>query len=172
MDISNFASPLPYPSLDGIHPNSRDLQAIREDYSGIISELSAITQYVYHQLYAKEEGDTSVGSTLLSIAQIEMRHLNLLGSAILKLGGDPRFIYQEDCHLVYWNGSVIDHSTQIQQMLVADIVLERKTIACYIRQANATCQPALAALLRRIVLDEEIHISILQGLLDGISPEG
>ncbi len=169
MNMEQFASPLPYPPLEGIRPNSGDLYRIRSNYSGLISELSAITQYVYHQLNAKEEGFDHIGSTLLSIAQVEMRHLNIFGSIILKLGGDPRFLYQEGCNLVYWNGSLIDHCRHIPQMLLQDIQLEEETIACYLHQAEATCQPPLAAVLRRIVEDEKIHVKVLQSLLAQIS---
>lgn len=168
MKEQNFASPLPYPPLDGIHPNSRDLYRIRNNYSGLTSELSAITQYVYHQLNAKEEGFQHIGSTLLSIAQVEMRHLNIFGSIILRLGGDPRFLYQEGRNLVYWNGGLIDHCRQLPQMLLQDIALEEETITCYLHQAETTCQPQLAAVLRRIVEDEKIHVEVLRSLLPQI----
>ncbi len=168
MNSNQFASPLPYPSLDGVHPNWEDLFRMEGNYSGLVSELTAITQYVYHQLNAKGEGDKKIASTLLSIAQIEMRHLNLFGEAIIKLGGDPQFRYPSCGDLTYWDGALVDSCRQLRPMLLSDLKLERETILCYTSQAEATSQPQLAALLWRIIADEIIHVQILQGLIDNL----
>lgn len=159
-----FSSPLPYPSLDRLQPNDYDLQLIRNNYAGVISELSAITQYVYHQLHAKYNDFTYIGSSLLSIAQIEMRHLNIFGTMILKLGGNPKFMYENNCKLSYWNGGMIDDICQVQSMLQSDILLEQKTILCYQQQATLSTQPTISLVLNRIVLDEELHIDALNSL--------
>lgn len=165
MNGSDFAAKEPYPSLEGIGENPRDLQIVYNDYAGHISEFSAITQYVYHQLEAKGEGDLQIGSSLLSIAQIEMRHLNIFGEMMIKLGGNPRFFYREDGVLRPWQGGLIDDERQIVRMLKSDIWLERQTIDSYRWQSSQVSQPPIGAMLQRLILDEEIHLRILDQLL-------
>lgn len=165
MEHSIFSANLPYPSLQDIQPNCHDLHCIYNDYAGMVSELSAITQYVYHQLLAKEQNFTTIGKDLLSIAQVEMRHLNILGGVILRLGGAPTFTYEKDHQLRYWNGGMIDDCTQIKTMLLEDLRLEQDTIACYKRQAQQVSQPTISAVLNRLILDEDIHVERLQSLL-------
>ncbi len=166
MDLSKFSAQEPYPSLEGIGENCHDLQIIYNDYAGHISEFSAITQYVYHQLEAKDEGGEQIGRSLLAIAQVEMRHLNILGELMLKLGGNPRFYYREDGALLPWQGNLIDDENQIVRMLKSDLWLERQTIASYRWQSNQVSQPQIGKILQRLILDEEIHIKILENLLN------
>lgn len=164
---NQFASKEPYPSLEGIGENPHDLNLIFNDYAGRISEFSAITQYVYHQLAALEEGREAVGRTLLAIAQVEMRHLNILGKLVGQLGGDPRFFYREDGCTRPWNGSIIDRCKQLERMLDRDILLEQQTIDSYRWQGTQVCQPQIAVILNRLILDEEIHIRALENLKVG-----
>lgn len=168
MEHSIFSANLPYPSLAAIQPNEQDLHCIRNDYAGQISELSAITQYVYHQLLAKEKAFATVGKDLLSIAMVEMRHLNILGGVLLRLGGNPTFTYEKDGHLIDWNSGLIDDCQQVKAMLLNDLRLEQETIACYKRQAQQVSQGAIADVLNRLVLDENCHVVVLQALLQGL----
>lgn len=165
MDMTGFASDLPYPSLSALRPSLCDLSIISADYAGLTSELTAITQYVYHQLRMKKEGLTPVGQTLLSIAMVEMRHLNLLGTAILQLGGDPIFYDQRPCTCAPWSGSWVDYCGDVPAMLRSDLRLEQATIQAYLKQAKQVSQPVLAELLERIVVDERLHVAKLEGLL-------
>ncbi len=171
MNLSDFAAKEPYPSLEGIGANRHDLEIIYNDYAGRISEFSAITQYVYHQLEAKGDHEEQIGSSLLAIAQVEMRHLNILGMLMIKLGGNPRFFYREDGALLPWQGSLIDGEDQIVRMLKSDLWLERQTIASYRWQGGQVSQPQITAVLNRLILDEEIHVNILERLLKGAVAE-
>lgn len=165
MNEIQFARSLPYPSIDDIVPNGQDLRLMRNNYAGVISELSAITQYVFHQLHAKENDFTEIGKSLLSIAQVEMRHLNILGGVIGKLGGNPKFMYHNGCQMAYWNGGMIDDHCQIKTMLQKDIKLEQETIYLYSRQEKEVSQPTIAKILQRLILDEELHIEYLNTML-------
>lgn len=172
MNTSKFASQEPYPSLEGIVENRHDLQLLLGDYAGRVSEFSAIAQYVYHQLEFKGEGLEEVGRTLLSIAQVEMRHLNVLGEVVCKLGGIPQFYYREGGCLVPWSGRLVSDCRQLEGMLQSDLQLERQTIACYRWQGEQVGQPQITALLNRIILDEEIHVQALESLLGQVGAIG
>ncbi len=168
MKQPEFSSPLPYPSLEGLHPDEQDLRWMEENYCGLTSEMTAIAQYVYHQLNAKGEGSAKIASTLLSISMVEMRHLNLFGDAIVKLGGDPQFSYPQAGKQVYWSGNQVDDYRLLRPMLLSDLKLEEETIRSYTRQAETTLQSQLSALLWRIIADEVIHAETLRSLIDSL----
>lgn len=162
MHPGSFAASAPYPSVEDIQPNIHDLHLILNDYAGLISELSAVTQYVYHQLNAKEDGFYQLGQVLLSIAKVEMRHLDLLGSTLCKLGGSPQFIYRAPEGFQYWNAGMIDDLRSTKAMVQSDLLLERQTIAAYEHQSATVNQSAVKAVLDRLILDEECHVTILK----------
>ncbi len=169
MNLSDFSAKAPYPSLEGIQPSPHDLNIVGNSYAGRISEFSAIAQYVYHQLEAKGDGRVPIGQTLLSIAQVEMRHLNILGTVVGRLGGTPSFYYREEGRLVPWQGGLVDGCRQVVEMLQSDLRLERQTIACYHWQGAQVSQPQITAVLNRIILDEEIHVQVLERLLKEVA---
>lgn len=166
MKNSEYEVNLPYPSLDGIIPNESDLRMIIEDYSGLVSEFSAISQYFYHHLYANIEEYKNIGETLMNISMVEMKHLGILGELILKLGGDPKLIINlKDDSTNYWSGNIIDYSKEVKRMLLADIRLEELTINNYKRHSKLASQSSVSEVLNRIILDEIIHLKILYNLL-------
>lgn len=161
MEHSKYAVDQPYPSLDGILPNAHDLNLIMGNYSGICSELTAVTQYFYHHLYTSDD----IAKTLMGIAIVEMKHLNIFGEVIKKLGGDPRFLYPTFQNRNYWwCGSIVNYSKQLKPILISDIELERKTILEYQKQAKIVSQQPLKAVLNRIILDEQLHMTLLEQL--------
>lgn len=168
MQPGSFAVAAPYPSVEEIAPNVCDLHLILNDYAGLVSELSAVTQYVYHQLNAKDEGFYQLAQVLLSIAKVEMRHLDLLGSTLCQLGGSPQFIYEQRGRLHHWNAGMIDDLRSAKAMVQSDLLLERKTIAAYEHQSAMVSQSAVKAVLDRIILDEELHVKILKEQLQVI----
>ena len=61
-----------------------------DDMAGMVSELSAITQYLYHHQMLHERYP-DVADLLKCISIVEMTHMELLGETILQLGGKPKF---------------------------------------------------------------------------------
>ena len=82
---------LPYPTLEGITKKDCPVSLIKAVYCGHHGELTAILQYVYHVLYFENSNQEKIGKTLNEIAICEMKHLDVLGELVLKLGGDPIF---------------------------------------------------------------------------------
>lgn len=144
---SPYAVDAPYPSIEQVVANPGDLRLIYGLYAGAVSEYTAIAQYVYHHLYAQQEGLADIGRTLLGIAIVEMRHLNLLGGLIWKLGGDPRFITPTSCGYAPWNGNLVDYGCNLKQMLLLDVKSEQGAICGYLQGVKKASQKEVSALL-------------------------
>ncbi len=166
MDHTTYALPQPYPTVDQVHPNRWDLCIAQNLYAGQVSEYTAIAQYVYHHLYARQEGLETVERELLGIAIVEMRHLALLGGLILQLGGVPRFVAPSIRGPIPWNGTWVDYGCAIKEMILLDIKSEQQAICDYLQGAKEASQPEMAALLLRISQDEELHLKRFTQMLE------
>ncbi len=151
---STFRYPLPYPEIEVICPNEAYACIIMEDYAGAASELTAITQYLYHHLTSDEEQD--VADMLLGIAEVEMSHLEMLGEAIVKLGADPQFV--EGCPNKQWSGVNVGYGNSLCQRLHLDLAGEYGAIEQYRQHVLEICDPHIKELLERIILDEQVHV--------------
>lgn len=161
----------PYPSQEGVVHNFRDLQMILKDYSGIISEFTAVTQYFYNHLYANCSDNEKIGQTLLQIAIAEMTHLNVLGELVINLGGDPKMVFPKECSFNWWNGGIVNYKKDIVSILKSAILLEKQTIDCYTHHAKIASQKIVSEVLLRIVEDERLHLRTFCGLLEGINQQ-
>ena len=90
---------LPYPKIKENKRNLRLVSVINRAYAGGHGELKAILQYAYHYLYFKGMGDEQTARIIMGICVCEMKHLNILGDAIISLGGDP--VYATSSHFGY-----------------------------------------------------------------------
>lgn len=168
MEIERLAVDLPYPSLSGITPDYRQCEMLFEAYSANHSELNAILQYVYHQLNFKKLEMFDVSHIYARIYVTEMEHLHLLGQAIIKLGGDPVFIVPPPQRRTFYSTAAISYSCEPCRMLLDDIAGESCAIAEYNAMIDKIGDVPLAALLRRIVMDEELHYTTLKELFGRI----
>jgi bacterioferritin len=154
---------LPYPEVKVTEKNSRDAWLLMNDYAGRQSETTAIFNYSY-QSYIFDEKYPEIAQTLERIGIAEMFHHELLGSTIVKLGGQPIIAGQRG----FWNGSFVNYEGNIRKALMDDIREEQTAIANYrntIRQLN---NQSVIALIERIILDEEVHIVTLNQLLKSL----
>lgn len=171
MENSKYAVDKPYPSLENIIPNAKDARILLEDYAGLVSELTATTQYVYHQMMVKNQDLKEVADAILGIAIIEMRHLNILGDTLIKLGEDPKFMnpIERTCNKnKWWTGGLVCYLKEVEAILKQDIKYEIETIKNYEKHAKEVSQQAVSDVLLRIVEDEKLHIEIFTNLLEKV----
>ena len=145
MDVS------PYPEVKG----GKDAQAVallKEDYAGMQGELTAVAQYVFQNGRASD--NETFANSVLQIAIVEMMHLDMLGDAIVALGGEPEF----DDGKYFWNAGYVNYSKGYADMLKADIAAEKTAIENYLKHAAAIKNDTVKALLERIVVDERLHL--------------
>lgn len=154
----------PYPEIKVESNNEYYAKILMEDYSGLVSEMSAITQYTY-QFIDKFNFDKEFYETLENISIVEMKHLEILGKLIKLLGVDPVFKSSNNCYLTYWSSSYIDYNTNIIKMLEVDIKSEENAINNYIYHISLINDKYIKDILYRIIEDEKKHIECFETLL-------
>ncbi len=155
---------LPYPEIKVQRRNREYADLLSVDYCGFVSELSAITQYINNENRIAGER-CSMARTLLGIAMAEMMHLQKLGELIVLLGGDIDFS-AKTCNgcLKMWTPEYLSIPENVDKMLAADIEAEKEAIRQYEMHINMINDDCVNAVLRRIILDEEYHIFLLDVL--------
>ena len=155
---------LPYPSDENLLPDIRSGKIIAFAYASLKSELTAILQYVYHHFHFAEI-NADDAQTLMSIATAEMTHLDILGKTMLKLGVNPRYVQCPDTD-IYFNSSAVSCSKVPAKMLMDDIQGELNAIADYQKMLFVLKNEQVAAIIQRIVLDEQLHLQTLKEMLE------
>ena len=160
--LKAMAENLPYPDLSGIKPSFKDAAVISPAYADIHSELTAILQYLFHSLAFSEQGDDQNARLLMSIAVAEMRHLNLLGEALSRLGISPVFSRRPPNKCEFFSAGCVDYCTSPAAMLASDIAGESEAIRIYECILVKLSDKTLIDLISRIVLDEKMHLAALK----------
>ena len=161
---SKFAVNLPYPSINVAEKNQKYSNLILLNYSGQISEFTAINQYLYHEISLIHTAPV-ISNALKGIAIVEMHHLQILGELIVALGGDPGFWIYKKKTPCYWTPRFVEYGKTPKEALTQDIQSEMQAIAQYQKTISLIDDDNIVAILRRIILDEEYHIKILNELL-------
>lgn len=156
---------IPFPDISCLTRDIRSGNIISFAYASLHSELTAILQYSYHALYW-ENIDEEYAETMEAISIAEMIHLHKLGEAMIKLGVDPIYIQSPAYPDLYFNTSCVAQSKTPQKMLMDDIQGEMQAITEYNKMLSILTNEKVAALIQRIVLDEELHLKTLTKLLN------
>lgn len=154
---------LPYPPIKVKGENPRYANLILLNYSSSISELSAVTQYVYHEIALKYKYE-EVSETIQGIAGVEMHHLQMLGQLLVKLGKCPGYWISKHKKLSYWTPEFLSFNSNLKKVLMINITGEKEAIAQYKRTVKQIDDPYIVDIINRIVLDEEYHIKLLTEL--------
>ena len=166
--IKPIAIDLPYPNIDGVEKDYKSAMLISSAYAGLHGELSAVLQYVYHHYYFDYYLNEEIADVLIGISIAEMRHFEMLGKLLLKLGVDPVFSWRPPSRMNWFNTSGVAYSKTAQKMLMDDIAGELSAISEYERILSNLQNERVQAIISRIVLDEELHVKVLRGLLEKI----
>lgn len=139
------------------------------------SEIQAISQYIYH---SHTISNSTISNALMCIALVEMRHFDVLGELIVKLGGKP--IY-ENSNMKFWNAGNISYVDKnviyhkegngkekdiIKQKLQKDIIGEENAIKNYKFLLESIKDKYIQDIIVKIIMDEQTHIKIFQGLIN------
>ncbi len=159
---------LPYPPTEVRRQNKTYADLLSIDYSGAVSELSAVTQYINNQNRLSCD-HCPLANTILQIAIAEMMHLRKLGELIFLLGGKVEFVakYQNGQQRA-WMAAYLSPQETARQMILQDIDSERDAIHQYKVHMSRIDDDCVNAVLARIIQDEEYHIVILNSLLKNL----
>lgn len=155
----------PYPPIRVKEKNIIYANMLSVDYCGMVSELSAITQYINNENRLSCD-NCPIAKTILGIAMAEMMHLQKLGELIVLLGGDINFSakYRKGGTKL-WSPEFITIPKNVRSMILADIEAEKAAINQYEMHIKMIGDNDVNAVLKRIIDDEEYHIMILKMLL-------
>lgn len=158
----------PYPSINGLKENLSLAYKIKKSYSSKHSEFSCISKYLFQEL-ALDENLKEIKHALNAIAMVEMKHFQILGEILVKLGLSPTFTYINKLdNETYWQSDLVDYNLDLMELLKNNIKDEEIAIKNYkdiIKYAN---DEIIADIINRIILDEEHHIKIFKSILKNL----
>ena len=157
MEITKFASDLPYPTIE-VNKSISESKLLMPSYAGSGSELTAVMTYCFQSYITPRYPE--LAKALMGIAKVEMHHHKLLGSAVFELGGYPVMGAR-----TWWNGSFASYTLDPKKFLQQNIMAEEAAIMNYERTILNLSYECVKMLLERIILDEEMHIKIFKELL-------
>ncbi len=164
--VFKCAYPAPYPEVRVAGPNPKYAQLLLEDYAGMVSELTAVTQYIYHHFVLEDE-NREVADLLSCIALVEMHHQEILAQTIKMLGVDPRYRTIERNNTErYWNATFVFYGTSLCDRLAADVASEWAAIANYRKHQRMIDDPYVKKILDRIILDELHHVVLFNQVIE------
>ena len=158
---------LPYPSVAEIQRNPEIAKLIMHAYAGEVSEDTAIHQYLFQSVILQEK-NPEVSKILEQISEVEMRHFRLLAEMIRNLGVYPIYLDPVVDQHEFWSGKYVSYETELRPMLEEDLEAERKAIEQYNTLIHVISDETVQMVLKRIVLDERMHLEIFTKLLETI----
>ena len=154
---------MPYPKIIVNRKDPKLAYKLLDIYAGNVSELTQISLYSFQSFYLNNYKDLS--NILALIAQVEMRHLKILGVLINKLGLIPYYVTYKNGSAIPWNSDYVDFTTDYRSMLLTNINSEITAIKSYNNIIRSTNDENVIKILERIIKDEERHIQIFSELL-------
>lgn len=172
-ELDACAHNLPYPPVRVLCQNEQTVNLIRPLYAGAAGELTAIAQYLYQELCV-DSRYPDLAALLERISIAEMRHLQLLGELIVQLGGDPQYYAKTPYRRrgnanQYWNASFVNYEMDARAILTENIRAEEAAMRAYQDAICAITEEGIRALLRRICMDEQMHLKEFQCALADLS---
>lgn len=165
-DVTPIMMALPYPPTRVNERNPAYANLLSVDYCGSVSELSAIAQYINNQNRLSCD-KCPMAKIILGISMAEMIHLQKLGELIYLLGGSVDFVARHrDGSQIMWTPKNLSLPHTSKEMIVADIESEVAAIKQYGMHINMINDACVNDVLKRIIKDEEYHITILKALLE------
>lgn len=156
-----YKANLPYPKIEVTNKNVFLARELFSNYAGDISEDTAIHNYIYQSLIIKND---NIKNILKQIAIVEMHHLEILGKLIIKLGLTPMFLSISNNQTKWFSGEYITYEKDIQKILLNNIKNEELAIQNYEKIIMKTDDNKVKIILKRIILDEKLHIEIFKHL--------
>jgi bacterioferritin len=152
-----------YPEAKTLIGNKADIKLLAKAYSSCGSETTAVLQYIFQHYVAD---DKDIKEVLLGLSINEMKHHELLGEAIVALGGVP---YYTNGNMSNYNTKCVYEGLNLVKMLEQDLVDEKAGVEYYEYVKTKLSSDGLKNLIDRIILDEMVHIDTLGKMLEYIT---
>ena len=157
---------LPYPPIRVRERNPVYVDLIGVSYCGMISEMSAVMQYINNESRVAASG-CAMGKTLLGMAIAEMTHMQMLGGLIGLLGANVCYTSrQAGAQPWMWSPQCLTLPERVDEMLRADLERELAVIDQYSMHIRMIKDDYVNDVLKRIVQDEQYHVMLLRSMMD------
>lgn len=156
----HYSSDAPYPPIKAESGNPAYARVMLDNIGGSNSEMSAISLYVFNHLITEYNPDVSAVFHKVSI--VEMHHLEIFGKLALQLGEEPRLWTQHGCKKIYWSPSCNQYPGELRTLMRNVIDGEKAVISKYQHQISYIRDENITENLRRIILDERLHVEIFE----------
>lgn len=164
MENSLYRVDKPYPEIVDATFSPETVAILRNLYASRVSELTSLATYVY-QARVIGEHNREITELLEGVAMTEMKHMELLGKAIVEFGGDPAYANSRG---QFWSGIFVDREKNIGQILKNNMRGETGSVADYSMAATRVKNQSLANLLLRIAEDEQHHKELFENALNNL----
>lgn len=154
---------IPYPEVKVEKKDIEIAKDLLNSYAGRVSEDSAVHDYIFQMMM---QDDDEIKKILRGIAIVEMHHLEILGKLIYALGLTPLFASVSDNHTKWFSGEYVNYERNWEQTLRDNIFQEEMAIKNYEHIILKTQDESVKHILKRIILDERVHIEIFMRLLE------
>lgn len=156
---------IPYPKIQVREKNTQVAKLLLHSYAGDVSEETAIHQYLFQSFLAQDK-NPEIAHILAEISKTEMYHLRTLGLLIKELGVYPVFFDPIIDSYSFWCSNYVSYNTDLCEMLSQDIEAEKRAIQNYNELIHVIDDEYVCEILKRIVLDERLHLEIFEKLRD------
>ncbi len=159
---------LPYPPIRVRERNPGYADLIGISYCGMISEMSAVMQYINNE--SRMAGSRCAeGKILLGMAIAEMTHMQMLAGLINLLGGNVGYTSrQAGAQPWMWTPQCLTLPERFDKMLQADLERELAVIDQYNMHIRMIGDDYVYPVLNRIVQDEQYHVMLLRSMMDAV----
>lgn len=152
----------PYPEVRAGGRNHRYAHAMLSNLSGEISEQSAMSLYLYDRLVTA--GLPELSAVFQELALVELRHMEIFGMLAQQLGADPRLWCMRRGRQSWWSPADLQYTRKLGPLIHGAIQAEQLTIRKYEGQLRWIRDENVAANLRRVLQDEQVHVQLLTQL--------
>lgn len=162
--MKQYTLDIPYPAVDNLDINVEYGHVILPNLGGLVSEMNTVSLYSYNSVVLEQKWP-ELSLAMHEISLVEMKHLNIFSKMCYRLGVDPRLWDCQNDFLEYWSPGYNVYPRQIHTLLENAISQEKKTILMYQQQISKIDEPIIQDILKRIILDEQLHIQIFEYFL-------
>lgn len=170
ISLSSFADPSPYPPLCVERANPVYASEMLTNIGACSSEMSTISLYIYNSTVLSDRNE-EFSQIFHKLSMVEMHHLNTFCRLAHMLGADPRLWTCSGKRPCYWSPACNRYPLQMDALLKNAIQTEQDTIIKYRCQAEKIRDAYVVDILRRIILDEQLHVRIFQEMLREVLQE-
>lgn len=149
------------------HPDKEFADLLLEHYWGKDSEYMAFTHYMFQRIYAV---NSFIRDLLGLIAAEELGHMELIGTAIKKLGGTQFSVIRYSLKEL-GNIHLSEEYADILDMIKEDQEAEQRAITLYSKHLSLTDDVYIKRMLKFLINREETHLTILKRSAELIAQE-